>query len=85
MAWLDNNLLVSVAQKELDGGPDRDLLDELEFAAIALGAKEPGAMDLWNSVIVELRDVVETLRRENLQLRQVMAEQRIVQEVANLN
>lgn len=85
MAWLDNNLPVGVAQKELDGGPDRDLMEELESAAIALGAKEPGAMDLWNAVMVDLQDVLETLRRENLQLRQVMAEQRIVQEVANLN
>lgn len=76
MAWLDNNLLVSVAQKELDGGPDRDLMEELESAAIALGAKEPGAMDLWNAVMVDLQDVLETLRRENLQLRQVLAEQR---------
>lgn len=76
MAWLDNNLLVGVAQKELDGGSDRDLMEELESAAIALGAKEPGAMDLWNAVMVDLQDVLETLRRENLQLRHVLAEQR---------
>lgn len=84
MAWLDNNLPVGVAQKELDGGPDRDLMEELESAAIALGAKEPGAMDLWNAVMVDLQGVLETLRRENLQLRKVLTERRVVQE-ASLN
>lgn len=85
MSWLDNNLPAGVNAKDLDGGPGFDLFEELESAAIALGAKEPNAIDVWNAVMVDLQDVLETLRRENLRLRQVLAEQRIVQEVANLN
>lgn len=84
MAWLGNNIPTGVNEKSLDSTGDSDLFEELESAAVALGMKEPGAMDAWNAVVVDLKDVIESLQRENHQLRQALA-QRGLSGVANVN
>lgn len=76
MAWVDKNIL--------GGEEEFGLLEDIEQAGIALGAKEPGAMDLWNAALVDLKDVIESLQRENNQLRRALV-QRGISGVANVN
>lgn len=78
MAWVDKNIL--------GGEEEFGLLEDIEQAGIALGAKEPGAMDLWNAALVDLKDVIESLQRENSKLRQALAQRGLVNAVdVNLN